>query len=145
MLSKVAASRLETVERYLREVVVEAETIIPLTVLEGHRGQTDQEAAFARGATKLHWPHGKHNAYPSLAVDLAPLYYQEGTKIDWDDLIAFGRIMGVVQAVAYRHGVKLRFGLDWDGDFHSVGRDADESFLDAPHVEVVNSIQGVTV
>jgi peptidoglycan L-alanyl-D-glutamate endopeptidase CwlK len=137
MLSTAAMERLETVDSYLREVVYEAEKIVPLTVLEGHRGQEAQEAAFERGATKLHWPHGKHNAIPSLAVDLAPTYFQEGTKIDWDDLIAFGRIMGVVQAVAYRHGVKLRFGMDWDGDFRSVGRDPDESFLDAPHVEKV--------
>lgn len=145
MLSKVAASRLDTVHLTLRGVVLEAAEIVPFTVLEGHRGQADQEAAFARGATKLHWPNGKHNAFPSLAVDLAPIYYQEGAKIDWEDLIAFGRIMGVLQAVAHHRFIQLRFGLDWDGDFHSVGRDPDETFLDAPHVEVVNAIKGVTV
>lgn len=139
MLTQAALQRLDTVAPALRGIVVEAEKIVPLTVLEGHRDQAAQEKAFAEGKTKLHWPNGKHNASPSLAVDIAPVYYVDGPAqmIDWNDLIAFGRIMGAVQAIAAQRSVKLRFGLDWDGDFRSVGRDPNESFLDAPHVELI--------
>lgn len=137
MLSPAALARLDTVTLVLRDIVLEAEKIVPLTVLEGHRGEAAQNKAFAEKKSKLQWPNGKHNKLPSMAVDLAPLYYEAGAKIDWSDVIAFGRIMGVIQALAFQRGVKLRFGLDWDGDFRSVNRDPNESFLDAPHVEVV--------
>jgi peptidoglycan L-alanyl-D-glutamate endopeptidase CwlK len=137
-LSVVAEQRLSTVNPVLRDIVMEAEKIVPFMVLEGHRGKEAQDKAVAEGKSKLPWPQGKHNKLPSDAVDLAPLYFEAGAKIDWNDLIAFGRIMGVIQALAFQRGVKLRFGLDWDGDFRSVNRDPNESFLDAPHVEVVS-------
>lgn len=139
-LSTIALQRLSTVDPVLAEIVVEAEKIIPLTVLEGHRGKEAQDKAFAEGKSKLQWPNGKHNKFPSDAVDVAPLYYEKGAKIDWNDVVAFGRVMGVIQAIANRKGVKLRFGLDWDGDFRTVGPDPNESFLDAPHVERVREV-----
>ena len=137
-LSKDDEKQLSEVDTDLADLVREAEKIVPLTVLEGHRGEAAQQKAFAEKKSKLQWPNGKHNKLPSLAVDLAPTYYEKGTKIDWNDVIAFGRIMGVMQCLAFQRGVKLRFGLDWDSDFRSVGRDPDESFLDAPHVELVS-------
>lgn len=110
---------------------------VDFKVLEGHRNQADQEAAFARGATKKHWPEGNHNSFPSKAIDIAPLSRQPGDAMSWKDVIAFGRLMGYVQACADRRGIKLRFGLDWDGDWRSVGEDPDESFQDCPHVELI--------
>ncbi len=74
--------------------------------------------------------------FPSNAMDIAP--YIRGDGINWKDVPAFARLMGAVQDIAWRHGTKLRFGLDWDGDFRTVGFDKDESFLDAPHVELLN-------
>lgn len=137
-LSDSSLAKLKDVDSILASLVVEAEKVIPLTVVEGHRNQADQEKAFTEGKTKLHWPNGKHNSLPSLAVDIAPIHMEGGIKvIDWNDLIAFGRIMGVMQALAFQRLVTLRFGFDWDGDFRSVGRDPNESFLDAPHVERV--------
>lgn len=129
------AKQLEQLDPELADIVREADKIVPLTVIETHRGEAAQNKAVAEGKSKLPWPKGKHNKLPSDAVDLAPTYYEKGTKIDWNDLIAFGRIMGVIQCLGSQRGIKLRFGLDWDGDFRSVNRDPDESFLDAPHVE----------
>lgn len=137
-LDAASLEKLIGVESDLAEIVVDAAEIIPLKVIEGHRGEEAQERAFTEGKTKLHWPHGKHNSLPSKAVDLAPLNFDMGKKdIDWGDIGAFGRVMGVIEACAFRRGKKLRFGLDWDGDYRSVGRDPNESFLDAPHVEVL--------
>lgn len=129
--------QLSEVDSELSAIVVEAEKIVPLMVIEGHRGKEAQDLAYDTGKSKLKWPEGKHNKLPSLAVDLAPTYYEKGTKIDWNDVVAFGRIMGVIQCLAFQRGVKVRFGLDWDGDFRTAGRDPGETFLDAPHVEKV--------
>lgn len=138
--SLTSKSRLETCDRRLQLILHDAIEIVDFTVIQGHRNEADQNRAFAEGKSKLRWPHGNHNALPSRAVDVAPVYYDStpGAKVDWNDLIAFGRIAGVVQACAHRRGIKLRFGLDWDGDFRSVNRDPDESFLDAPHIELVD-------
>lgn len=137
-LDSISKERLKSVNATLGLLVIEARKIVPFRVLEGHRGKEAQDKAFMEGKTKLQWPNGKHNRLPSDAVDLAPLYFEGSVvKIDWSDLIAFGRIMGVIQAISHQMKVRLRFGLDWDGDFRSVNRDPNESFLDAPHVEIV--------
>jgi len=137
--SETSKQRLATCDSRLQLICNEAIEIVDFTIIEGHRDKAGQDAAFAKGATQLRWPNGKHNQYPSRAVDVAPVYYDAGKmKIDWNDLIAFGRLMGVIQAIAHRHNIRLRFGLDWDGDFRSVDRDPSESFLDAPHIELVD-------
>ncbi len=135
VFSRQSLGRLNTCDQRLQDILNEAIKIVDITILEGHRGQAKQNEAFASGHSKLKWPNGKHNALPSRAVDIAP--YFPDVKIDWKDLIAFGRVMGVIQAIAHSKGVKLRFGLDWDGDFKSVDSDPDENFMDAPHVELV--------
>lgn len=134
--SETSRARLATCDPRLQAILEEAIAIVDFTILEGHRGQADQDRAFAEKKSKLKWPHGKHNASPSRAVDIAP--WLPEVKIDWADLVAFGRLMGVVQAISHRQGVRLRFGLDWDGDFRSVNRDPGESFMDAPHVELLD-------
>lgn len=134
--SVTSKQRLETCDPRLQELLNEAIKHIDFVVLEGHRGEAAQNEAFRKGASKKRWPNGNHNSLPSKAVDIAP-YFPE-VKVDWDDLIAFGRLMGFIQCLAIQRGIKLRFGLDWDGDFRSVNRDPDEGFLDAPHIELVD-------
>lgn len=131
--------RLATCDHRLIMVCNDAIEITDFTVLEGHRGQAEQDAAFAAGKSKKPWPTGNHNALPSRAVDLIPYveYPIAASHYDWDDLIAFGRLMGIIQACAFRRGISLRFGLDWNGNFRTVGRDKTETFLDAPHVELL--------
>lgn len=134
--SATSKQRLETCDPRLQELLNEAIKHIDFVVLEGHRGEAAQNEAFRKGASKKRWPDGNHNSLPSKAVDIAP-YFPE-VKVDWNDLIAFGRLMGFIQCLAIQRGIKLRFGLDWDGDFRSVNRDPNESFLDAPHIELVD-------
>lgn len=78
-----------------------------ITVLCGHRGQADQEAAFAAGASKVHWPNSKHNSLPSRAVDLAPY------PIAWGDREAFLSLRAHVVKVAKRLSIKIRH-ISWD-------------------------------
>ena len=138
VFGKASKTKLATCDQRLQLICNDAIEIFDFTIVEGHRNKADQDRAFAQGKSKLKWPKGKHNTLPSMAVDIAPVYYENGImKIDWSDTIAFGRLMGVVQACAYKRGIKVRFGLDWDADQLSVNRDPTESFLDAPHVELV--------
>jgi len=61
-----------------------------ITVLCGHRGEAEQNAAYAAGNSKLKWPKSKHNKVPSEAVDIVPY------PIDWEDTAAFERMGQVV-------------------------------------------------
>lgn len=131
--SPASAEKLATCDPRLQAILNEVIKAIDFTVLEGYRGREAQMEAVINGTSKLSWPNGKHNKSPSLAVDIAPFFHSPGDKIDWKDLTAFGRLMGYVQRIAEEMNIKIRFGLDWDGDF----RTRDENFVDAPHVEIV--------
>ncbi len=135
--SEVSKQRLATCDLRLQRIMYEAIKYVDFTVLEGFRDRDAQNEAVAAGKSQKPWPTGNHNSFPSRAVDIAPLSSQLGDKLSWKDVVAFGRLMGYVDCIAKRQGVKLRFGLDWDGDFRTVGQDPDEKFLDAPHVELV--------
>lgn len=136
--SAISKQNLATCDQRLQDIAAEVILIVDHKITQGHRGQADQDKAFAEGKSKLKWPNGNHNSLPSRAMDVAPINFEDGAKIDWADGVAFGRLAGIYQAVAHLHGVRLRFGLDWDGDFLSVGPDPDESFNDAPHIELMD-------
>jgi hypothetical protein len=134
--STTSLKQLATCDARLQDVLQAAILRVDFVILEGHRNEVDQNAAFAAGKSQKKWPEGNHNAYPSRAVDIAP--YLPEVKIDWNDLVAFGRLMGYIQCLADQRNIKLRFGLDWDGDWRTAGKnDPNEHFLDAPHIELV--------
>jgi peptidoglycan L-alanyl-D-glutamate endopeptidase CwlK len=135
--SQTSRDRLATCDVRLQDILEEAIRYVDFMVLAGHRGQAEQDEAYRTGKSQKPWPTGNHNALPSRAVDIAPLSSQLNDKLSWKDVVAFGRLMGYVDCIAKQRGVKLRFGLDWDGDFRTVGYDPNEKFLDAPHVEIV--------
>lgn len=136
--SATSLAQLATCDTRLQGLLREAIKRIDFKVLEGHRNQADQDAAFARGASKLKFPNGKHNALPSRAVDIAPVFYEAGSKIDWKDVPAFARLMGYIERIAEERGIRVRLGMDWDMDFRTAGHDPGENFLDAPHIELVD-------
>lgn len=131
--SQKSLEQLLTCDQRLQDILFEAIKFIDFIVIEGHRGKEEQNEAFRNGNSKLQWPNGKHNSSPSKAVDIAPYFADVTGKIDWKDMAAFGRLMGFIQRIAHEQGVKVRFGIDWDGDF----RTRDENFVDAPHLEIV--------
>ena len=97
------------------------------TILQGHRGEEEQNAAFDGGNSKLRWPNGKHNRRPSIAVDVAPY------PIDWKDAGRFCFFAGYVKRVADELGMAIRWGGDWDGDT----RTTDQTFDDLVHFELL--------
>lgn len=132
--SEVSKQKLATCDPRLQLILNEAIKYVDFTVLEGHRDRDAQNMAVIQGKSQKLWPTGNHNAMPSRAVDIAP--WLPDVKIDWKDIVAMGRLMGVVQLIGMQHGIKLRFGLDWDGDWRTVTSDPNEHFMDAPHVEL---------
>jgi hypothetical protein len=90
------------------------------TILCGHRGEAEQNQAYADGKSKARWPESKHNATPSLAVDAAPW------PLVWHDKQSFIEFGNFVEGLAAGMGIKIR----WGGRF--------QSFFDGPHFELVN-------
>lgn len=70
---------LETLDPRLQKVCNSLIKWFDFKILQGHRNKEDQDKAYNEGKSKVKWPNGKHNANPSLAVDIAPY------PIDWRD------------------------------------------------------------
>ena len=81
------------------------------TIIEGYRNEKAQEEAFSLGNSKLHYPFGKHNSTPSMAVDVAPY------PIDWKDIEKFKLFASFVRGVASIMKSKgiMKYGLRWGG------------------------------
>lgn len=119
-----------TLDERLKRVLAEAITYFDFSIIEGYRNKEQQEAAFAKGATQLHYPHGNHNQFPSRAADCMPFPVDWSEKREAIARIAF--MHGVIFACAKRQGVKVRFGFDWNRNLDP----RDETFLDYPHIEL---------
>jgi peptidoglycan L-alanyl-D-glutamate endopeptidase CwlK len=122
-----------TLHPKLQKLMDEMIKFFDFSIIEGHRGESAQNRAFAVGNSKVRWPHGKHNKKPSRAVDIAPY------PIDWSNkigaLMRFGLLMGVAIVCAAKLGIKIRLGMDWNRN----GDPRDETFIDYPHIELDES------
>ncbi len=119
-------ANLATADKRLQDLFNEVVKHYDCTILCGTRSKEDQEAAFKKGWTTLHFPHSKHNALPSRAVDVAPY------PINWNDLHRFYHFGGYVRGIAQKMGISIRWGGDWNGNFDL----KDQNFYDLPHYEV---------
>lgn len=128
-------SRLSTCHIDLQTLFYEVVRTFDCTILEGHRNQVDQDAAYARGASKLKYPHGKHNTLPSHAVDVVP-YPFPGWNNTSDFIYFGGYVMGVAQQL-FDEG-KMKHRIRYGGDFNKNQRVADSTFLDLVHFEIIS-------
>ncbi len=106
-LSDISRKRLGTCHADLQRLVEMVAEDFPILVICGHRNQKDQDAAFAAKASKLKWPHSRHNSIPSEAVDLAPL------PLNWQDKKSFTALAKLVKAAADKLGIEIEYGGDW--------------------------------
>ena len=118
--------RLATCDSRLQKVFNEVIKHVDCSVLEGHRGEERQNALFEDGKTQVKFPEGRHNSSPSNAVDVTPY------PVDWEDRERQTLFAGFVLGVAKLMGITLRWGGDWDMDFHVM----DNRFDDFPHFEI---------
>lgn len=125
--SKTSKERLATCDERLQRVLDEAIKYVDFTVLEGHRSNARQQEMFNLRLSKATPGKSKHNAMPSLAVDIAPY------PIDWKDRERFLAVVFFIKGIASQMGIELRLGADWNGNFNTI----DQSFHDLPHIELV--------
>ena len=125
---KRSKERLKTCNPDLQMVFNEVIKHVDCSILEGHREKERQNQLYDEGKTKVLYPNGRHNAYPSNAVDVVPY------PVDWDDRERMTLFAGFVLGTAKQMGITLRWGGDWDRDFQV----KDNRFDDFPHFEVTN-------
>ena len=121
--------RLLTCDIKLQKIFNEVIKHIDCSVLEGHRSAERQDRLFEDGKTKVKYPLGRHNSKPSRAVDVVPY------PVDWNYRERQTLFAGFVLGIAMSMGIKLRWGGDWNMDFHVI----DNRFDDFPHFELTNN------
>lgn len=123
--SQKSLERLATCHPDLQDLCDEAIKTVDFMVICGHRGEAEQNKAFAEKKSKLKFPHSKHNKLPSHAVDLAPVKYMNGkVTIDWNDIKAFKTLAMHVINIANEKGLPLEWGGNWT------------KFKDYPHFQL---------
>ncbi len=131
--SKASFSKLSTCHADLQVLFYEIIKYFDCTIIEGYRNREDQEKAFNAGNSKLHYPYGKHNHYPSMAVDVAPypIDFSNYKRLYW----FAGYVMGIAQKLKDEGKMthSVRFGGDWDMDYDIL----DNKFNDLVHFELV--------
>ena len=123
---KKSKERLATCDEKLQKVFNKVIQYVDCSVLEGNRNEERQNKLYDEGKTKVKFPNGRHNRYPSKAVDVTPY------PVDWEDRERQTLFAGFVLGIASQMGIKVRWGGDWDQDFEV----QDNKFDDFPHFEI---------
>ena len=117
----------------LQRLFYEVIKTMDCTVIEGHRDQAEQDADFAAGNSKLKWPSGKHNAFPSNAVDVMPY------PIDYKNIQRVyyfaGYVLGTAQKL--KDEGKITHSIRWGGNWSGSPEIKPEKFFDGAHFEVI--------
>jgi len=146
---KSSTERLNTLDPRLKAILNEVIKYFDFSIIEGHRPVPRQYELYRQGRKLLadgtyvktgktvtnidgYKVKGKHNYTPSLAVDVAPYPIDFSNKGKARERFYF--LMGMIKMEAEKQGVKIRFGLDWDGD----NIYDDQSFDDLPHLEIID-------
>jgi len=137
-----SSARLASADERLQRVARRALAfgVMDFSIAEGHRSIERQQELYDQGKSQIDGitRTGKHNYQPSQAIDIVPYpAVVNGVNI-WNDKQRFCVLAGLMLAAAAEEGVKLRWGGDWDGD----GNNADSTFHDLPHFEIVDNEHG---
>ena len=121
-----------TLDPRLQTLVDELLEYMDVSLTCGFRSEEEQEEAVRTGHSQIHWPNGRHNQNPSVAVDMQPYPYPLN---DADLHAALGYMAGLCRLIAERNGFEVRWGGDWNRD----GSVVDNKFDDLFHVEIYNA------
>lgn len=128
---KTSNERLGTCSYILQSLFEKVVEKYDCTILQGHRSMEEQEHLYKIGQSRVRV--GRHNHYPSLAVDVAPWPIPDNWGEDNTlEKAKFYHFAGYVKGVADEMGVAIRWGGDWDGDLDF----DDQSFMDLVHFEI---------
>lgn len=150
---RTSQQKLSTCHSDIQVICNEAIKVLDFGIITGHRTKEEQNALYPK-YTRLKWPHGKHNKFPSNAVDVAPYIKPYGyifgnrdqirdmmvrnnvSKVEAYNFVlkSYGRLIGVMETIAHQRNIPIRLGIDWDGDFDML----DQDFHDLGHLELLN-------
>lgn len=115
------------------------------SVFEGYRDEETQNRYYRNGTSKLKFPNGKHNKFPSMAIDLAP--YKPGhNPYDMENVLYFAGIVVATAARLYNDGLmkhRLRWGGTWSTvadaafQFDVTKANGKKGFFDGIHFELM--------
>lgn len=120
----ISLKELKDAHPLLRKVLIEARKRIVFQILQSRRGRVEQELAFRRGHSKVHYGNSAHNWSPSLAADCVPV------PLNWKDVQSFKKVGRVIIQVSKEMKIPMR----WLGDPNRDGNEVDG--WDFPHVEL---------
>jgi peptidoglycan L-alanyl-D-glutamate endopeptidase CwlK len=134
---KASLEKLNTCDPRLIKVFLEVVKHYDCMIIEGHRNQAAQHAAFVAGNSQLDWPNGNHNKMPSRAVDAGPYPLEfpqekDDARTKQKKIMQFCYFAGFVVATGKSMGIDIRWGGDWDQDYDL----KDNKFDDLVHFEV---------
>lgn len=135
--STTSLNRLHECHGDLQKIALEAIKVYDFLIGTGFRNKEEQDKAFAEGKSKLRWPLGKHNKYPSQAYDLYPYPFDGSNKPD--NINRFYFLAGVIMGIAkhlYETG-EITHKLRWGGDFDQNTVFTDDKWDDLPHFELM--------
>lgn len=107
--------------------------VMDFSVIEGLRTAERQQDLYREGKSQLDGVTVRSKHQGGNAIDILPYPAVVNSVNVWDDKQRFCVLAGLMYAAASLEGVSIRWGGDWDGD----GNNADSSFFDAPHFELV--------
>lgn len=96
-------------QRLLHRYSDSAPADLDLSIICGHRGEAEQNAAYAAGKSKKKWPESGHNKQPAKAFDFLPYPFK-----GWGDSLSFARIQGAIRIIAEQEGIELKPMIEWD-------------------------------
>lgn len=134
---KTSKARLETCHEDLQTLFNHIVEAVDCSIICGHRGEEEQNEAFAKGNSQKEYPHGKHNGMPSRAVDVCPY------PIDWNDRERFyyfaGYVLSQAQILKELGEIihNIRWGGNWRGFKNGVIDFSKNTFDDLPHFELI--------
>lgn len=122
--SRASAQRLATCHKDIRAVCEQLIKTFDFSVTCGHRGKSDQDAAYKAGNSKVRFPNSAHNKLPSMAVDIVPY------PVDWNDIGRFKEMAAAFFAVAnlLKERGEITHEFRWGGNWRTL--------KDYPHFEV---------
>ena len=124
--SEHSLKQLETCDPRLQKLMHEVIKYVNISILQGQRTEEEQTSDYEAGRSTLKWPESKHNASPSLAVDIAPY------PIDFKNTERYIYIAGIIKGISLQMGVPIRWGGDWNMDYNP----ANNHFNDLGHFEL---------
>lgn len=135
---KTSKAKLKQCAPKLQQIMLAAiaNSKVDFGITEGHRDKETQNRYYDEGRSKVRWPNGKHNEFPSEAADLVAYVNGKPTYEMTYYIYLYGLLTGIAHSMY--NDTTIRSGLDWDQDGEIM---TDQKFNDGCHFELSKRIR----